>query len=114
MNRQKILKPIMIFFLSVFTSAQFSLSAIYMTADQKNQIDKLTNQINVLQNEIHDKELKAMKAGVDSEKYMMYEADKYMEEMQKAEKFDQMVQLLQKQVEELKQKKNELIRQGVK
>ncbi len=111
MKKKTILKPMMMFLAVLFSCAQFNLSAIYMTSDQKNQIDKLTNQINALQKEIHEKELKSMKAGVDSEKYMMYEGDKYMDEIQKSEKFDQMVQLLQKQVETLKQRKNELMNQ---
>jgi len=69
---------------------------------ETSQIEKINSEINIIQNEIHEEELKAMEAEVNSEKYIKYEWDKYVGEIQKAEKSDQKIEELEEELKKLK------------
>jgi hypothetical protein len=76
------------------------------TSEKLKEID---TQIEVLQKDLHETNLKFMESEVNSQNYMKYEWKKYIEEIQKAEKSEQKIHEIEIQLEKLKTERTLLL-----
>lgn len=95
----------LILFLNLFS---FSIQA---EDSQSVPLEKINTEIHAVQKEIYAEELKAMEAEVNSEKYIKYEWDKYVGEIQKAEESDQKIEELEEQLKKLKDEKAKILKE---
>lgn len=102
MNKWRFLNLLMINFCFVVFSFFSTLLAAEMTNEDKIRLEKIEVEIDSIQKEIHENSLKSMEAEVNTEKFMKYEWDKYVNEVQIAEKFDKKIGELNEQLKTLK------------
>lgn len=91
-------------------AADLSKEAATNQASSSNpRVEALNLQIQDLQKRLHELHLKLMKANVDSESYMKYEWSSYTEEIEKAERDQQEIDLLQHQLDQLTRQRDALL-----
>ena len=79
----------------------FSLALI----GENSHFEKVDSQIDTLEKEIHESALNKERAEVNSQNYMKYEWTKYVDEIKKAEDYDNQLHVLEDKLKKLKEEK---------
>jgi len=74
----------------------------YSEDNSLKAIENINSKIDTVKNQIHKEELNAMEAEVNSQSYIMYEWEKYVDEIQNAEEADKKIEELEKELKKLK------------
>lgn len=85
----------------IFVMNVYSLSLI----GENSHLEKVDYEIETLQKEIHEAALTKEKLEVNSQNYIKYEWAKYVDEIQKAEEYDNKILILEDKLKKLKEEK---------